>query len=1132
MKKIIALLAVTAIIVGNGNFVQSVRGIENISGMIEGFEPGNDFGDYTFFDSDMIYTGPDEAYYPNLTAETKVAENTIELGRLDYENPERPDYIYMKKNSVTDCFINVFLRYVGWEANTEKNYTYYLIEGDFKKDTLGTKDQVFMLRDLSDPSYDNRVDVSPVYFETDGTINLSGTPTDVKITAGEWFNFKLAIDLVQHKAYAYYKNTYLGKIDLKENLTTISMIRYALVTGNGDVYIDNMRVTGLVKPYSNSSDYRTSVFSDEVSERTYLEDKIAVHAYGKQMYVNGEKSAISPEPVYDKAKDELYMSKDSLKKLFSLDGEITVDGETVSYGGNMQELADGIKTVSGEEYIGVKAFGQKIVGKEMYSSRENGLIIFSDTPLRIDDSQWRHITYRDGYSTGGMTLLNGIDHLNWFMTFERPEPGKILADFQSKTKSQHPRVMLSASDFDNLRAQYNLRQDYKAIADGMIYEADKKLTEDVVTYTFDDSFRMLTTAEELLKRFRLWGYAYQMTGDSKYPQRAYKEFEAVAKFPDFNTSHIIDTGQFCTAFAIGYDWMYEAFTEQQHELIEEFVMKKALRPLASGLYGGITSRSAGTRGWSSFKCSTNYNAIINSGIITAATAFMELDPQWCARTISDSLKSSEYAYMLLPPGGGWVEGYPYWNYCMEAMINQMSTCDSAFGSTYGIENAQGIRETLNYAMAVNGSSGINNYHDAGTGVVSNKVYTYGSFTYLAKKFNNVTASVMRRRAIDNNQTSRSILDAMYYDFDISGTEDLSAADTVQKIDGIELFSVRETYDKNEKGLYFSTHFGPTSCYHSQNDTGTFVLDLMGERWADDLGADDYLLQNEQGYKQSELYRYRTEGHNTLTINNGTEHNQTEGLFYDIDKYASNAYSAYMSADLTGLYKDTSAMKMGYYVGDNFTSVTMRTEFTPDKDSEIYWFMHTRADIEIQEEAAYLTKNNKRVKLEFICNGENAEIGEMAAVPLPTSPQAVGQNENSDYKKVYIRFNAKASVPASLTVKISCPELGSTPISDTAISEWSLETPLILSTDYNETDRTMTVNIANPDNILGGGATVIVAGYSNENRFKSTSNEDVKSAGDVTLKDFDVGTGDTVKIFVWRDMVSMSPLVKEYIIDIE
>lgn len=1128
VKRIIALLTMTSIIVGSGGFVQSVVGVESTSEMIEGFEPGNDFGDYTFFDSNMIYTGPDKSYYPNLETQTKTEKNTIELCRLDYTNPQREDYIYMNKNSDTDCFINVYLRYGGWETKQDKKYSYYLMEGDFRKDTLGTKDQVFMLRELGS---ETNINDSPVLFESDGTIKLSNGSTYSGIVAKEQFNFKLAVDLVQHKAYAYFNNIYIGETTINSNLQAVDMVRYSLTDGggNGDVYIDNMRIVGLVKPYDNSSDYRTSVFSDEAAEKEYLKDKIAVHMYGKQMYVDGVKTKISPEPIFDKKKDELYVSKDSLKQMFSIEGDITVSGENVSCGDKTATLEDGVRSVGEEEYIGVKAFGQKIVGKEMYSSSENGLIIFSDTPLGIDDSQWKHIAYRDGYSSGGMTLLNGIDHLNWFMTFERPEPEKILADFQSKTNSQHPRVMLSVSDFDNLRTQYNSRSDYKSIADGMIYEADEKLKENVVTYQYDDNFRMLTTAEELLKRFRLWGYAYQMTRDMKYPNRAYEEFQAVAEFPDFNTSHIIDTGQFCTAFAIGYDWLYEAFTDEQRKFIEDFVMEKALRPLASGLYGGITSRSAGTNCWIAFKSSTNYNAIINSGIITAATAFMEVDSEWCARTISDSLRSAEYAYMLLSPGGGWIESYPYWNYCMESLINQMSTCDSAFGSTYGIENVQGIGETLNYAMAANGSSGINNYHDAGSGVVSDKAYTYGSFAYLAKKFNNITASAMRRNAIENNYTSRSILDAMFYDFDISGTEELSAMDTVQKIDGIEMFSVRQTYDKNENGLYFSTHFGPTSCYHSQNDTGTFVLDLMGERWADDLGADDYNLQNEFGYKQSDLYRYRTEGHNTITINNGTEHNQTEGLFYDIDEYESNAYSAYMSTDVSGLYKDTTSMKMGYYVGDNLTSVTMRTELTTNKDSEIYWFMHTRADIEIQGETAYLTRNNKRVKLEFICNGDNAEIGEMAAVPLPSSPQVAGQNDNSDYKKVYIKFNAKDSVPVNLTVKISCPELGSTPISDTAISEWTLETPLVLSSEYNKTEKTVKVNLANPNNILDSGATVIAAGFSDD-RLKAWSQENVNSAGSVVLKNFDATDCDITKIFVWKDMENICPLSNAYIIE--
>lgn len=93
MKKLISLSVAVAMI-SSSIFIPHVIGAASNYQMIGNFEPCNDFGDYTFFDSDMIYTGPDEAKYPNLEVQPKTEENTIELGRLDYTNQQRPDYIY------------------------------------------------------------------------------------------------------------------------------------------------------------------------------------------------------------------------------------------------------------------------------------------------------------------------------------------------------------------------------------------------------------------------------------------------------------------------------------------------------------------------------------------------------------------------------------------------------------------------------------------------------------------------------------------------------------------------------------------------------------------------------------------------------------------------------------------------------------------------------------------------------------------------------------------------------------------------------------------------------------------------------------------------------------------------------
>ncbi len=41
------------------------------------------------------------------------------------------------------------------------------------------------------------------------------------------------------------------------------------------------------------------------------------------------------------------------------------------------------------------------------------------------------------------------------------------------------------------------------------------------------------------------------------------------------------------------------------------------------------------------------------------------------------------------------------------------------------------------------------------------------------------------------------------------------------------------------GAWLSFHAGQANVNHSHLDTGSFVVDLLGERWAFDLGGDDY-----------------------------------------------------------------------------------------------------------------------------------------------------------------------------------------------------------------------------------------------------------------------------------------------------
>lgn len=278
---------------------------------------------------------------------------------------------------------------------------------------------------------------------------------------------------------------------------------------------------------------------------------------------------------------------------------------------------------------------------------------------------------------------------------------------------------------------------------------------------------------------------------------------------------------------------------------------------------------------------------------------------------------------------------------------------------------------------------------------------------------------MRIYDITDGGTAPSILDAIYYDSRVFGTSS-DKIPSVNYIEGTELFTVRDTYKRSDSKFYFGTHFGTTSGYHQHYDCGSFVLDIDGTRFAEDLGPENYNLQNELGYTDTDLYRKRAEGHNVFVFNPSKyvkTAEQLKGKFVPVATHGYDDSSAYVTADLSDVYADVGEMNIGYSVDRVAQSVTMNSEFVPIEDgTEVYWFMHTKADIETAGNTAVLTRLGKKIKLEFETNAADAQIMSMDAVPLPTSPQVPEQNENRGYSKVAIKMTASGRT--NLTVKIS------------------------------------------------------------------------------------------------------------------
>ena len=1024
----------------------------------------NDAGDYSYFNNHYCYTST-EPKYNNFTAIPK--NNYIECYRLDYTNPKRKDYIYLEKTDPdTDCYFDISLNKLSYTKYTQKYYNHILVQGDFKVGMLGALTQLFLFRDSSGTS---QVNFSSAYLMENGSLKLNnGTIISDVAKPNVWFNLKVAVNLIDSSCEIYLNDTKTATMKIPSTMKRINMVRLSLMTGTGNIYADNFSVTGLEVPYENGIETLSDVFPDNPQIKDFMQGKIGFHGYGKLMYKNGEKSAIAPEPVYDKDKQELYIGTDTLNKAFDLsltESPSAISGNgiyiypdgKVSYNGKNTTLSNGVITITDKMYIPVTDFA-KLIGKYAFS-HETGIIVISDENKFIDTTGWNYVTFRPDQSA--ITIFEDIDFLNNFLSYDQPDSLRLEKDFASVSgdyESAHPRILLNQDGFERLKNLYKTDPEYKKIATKVINKANTYLKELPQQYVFDDAMRMYATGARTQNYFMYWGYAYKLTGNQKYVRRAVEELKALDKFPDFNPMHIIDTGMFCMGLACAYDWFYEAYTPEELQLAKRVVFEKCFKSLSDAYYGRLSQATSGN---GTTKWSSNYNAVVSGGCLNAAIATIECDPEYNLDMIDNCIRSLEYTLAGLMPGGGWGESVSYWNYTMEFLSYSMASLNTSFGTDYGISKSQGMKESLSYAMACLGIGGMYNYHDSGKSAAS-LTNSYKTFMYLANTYDIKDAYAMRMYDIINSRVSPVPEDALFYSGPIEDFESVYDKNgTDIRIDGTELFTVRDTYNRDKSQFYFATHFGATWGYHHHCDCGSFVLDMYGTRFADDLGADDYNIENELKYSSYELYRKRGEGHNILILDpaghtGGFEQNLN--CFAPITVSESDGSKAYVISDMSQVYSESEKMNQGYYIDKEKMTITMRNEFETQTSIDAYWFMHTRADIQIDGNKAYLTRDGHTVCLQFETNSPFAELIEMKAEPFPTSPQVPEQNPNTQYKKVAIRL--KTGTNNFLTVKVSPLEYSGEKIMSDPLATWSL----------NMSDVSETQNVFTRDNFSSFGYT--------------------------------------------------------------
>jgi hypothetical protein len=197
-----------------------------------------------------------------------------------------------------------------------------------------------------------------------------------------------------------------------------------------------------------------------------------------------------------------------------------------------------------------------------------------------------------------------------------------------------------------------------------------------------------------------------------------------------------------------------------------------------------------------------------------------------------------------------------------------------------------------------------------------------------------------------------------------------------------------------RALFVGFKGGDNHVSHAHLDLGSFVFDALGQRWAIDVGPDDY---NRPGYfsktQRWTFYRCRAEGNNCLLINPGQEPDQSVTATADVTQFDSEPTRAGAVVDLTHAYEKQGAasVRRGFALTDNRTRLLIQDEVraaSADKPLDYWWFMHTDATVEVSSEdggsTATLKKGGETLSARIL-SPAGAKFTVMAAKSLPTSP---------------------------------------------------------------------------------------------------------------------------------------------------
>jgi hypothetical protein len=470
---------------------------------------------------------------------------------------------------------------------------------------------------------------------------------------------------------------------------------------------------------------------------------------------------------------------------------------------------------------------------------------------------------------------------------------------------------------------------------------------------------------------------------------------------DWNPSHFLDTAEMTHALAIAYDWLYHEWSQDQRQVMCQTIVTHGLEPALEAYSGGSW--------WP--RAENNWNQVCNGGIGMGALAIADERPDLAAEILHQALQSLPRAMGYYAPDGAGTEGVTYWDYGTRYNVLFLSALETALGTDYGLSEIDAFDLSGGYQMYMSGADRMAfDFGDCGLRRMSTAQHFW-----MGRRYDMPQYSWFRYSELAHPDRSGGVLDLLWLD-DSARDYDITTLPLDRHYRKAECMSMRSAWDDPD-ALVVAVQAGQNrDGAHRHLDLGSYIVEALGERWVIDSGVEREAYQRHRNKRQRwEFYRVRAEGHNTLVINPDGGPDQALDAFAAIEPSFSPNPTA--TVDLSQAYAGRARRVRRTLSTIDRAYVTVVDEVQADAPVEVWWFLHTEAEVTLDEDrtTAALRQRGKQVSVR-IDRPATARFQVVEARPLPTSPDPAVQARNEGRRKLAIHLEGVTDLELAVRIE--------------------------------------------------------------------------------------------------------------------